>query len=158
MSIDVEAKQFSISAVAAAAGCKRVTLDAWRNRNHLFADTVTGTKEEKSLSFTDACVARAVKVLTDARINTADAIAVADAEMRAQITILLSQREPFSTLFGFHIGSSNKKDRAFCYMFAAEDFAALMAKTDGSMFVFDVTVIIDHVRKALKIPASSEGK
>lgn len=147
----IEAKQFSISAVAMAAGCRRVTLDAWRNRNHLFADTVTGTKEEKLLSLTDACVARAVKVLTDAGINTADAISVADDDMRAQIMILLSQPGPFSTFFGFHKGSRNKKDRLSCYVFAPEDIAETMDETNGVMIVFDVAAIINHVLKALKI-------
>lgn len=151
MSIDIEAPLFSISEVADAAGCLRVTLDAWRNRNHLFADTVTGTREKKRLSLTDACVARAVTMLTDAGINTADAIAVADDEMRAQIMILLSQPEPFSTYFGFHMGSRNKKDRLSCYLFGPDDLAKRMAKTNGVMIVFDVTVIIDHVRAALKI-------
>jgi hypothetical protein len=154
----IDAKQFSISAVAEAAGCPRVTLDAWRNRNHLFADTVTGTKEEKLLSLTDACVARAVKVLIDGGINTKDAVAVADSEMRAQIVILLSEPQPFATLFGYHIDIRSKKARLSSYYFQPEDFAQAMARADGMMHVFDVTAIINHVLKALKIPASRERK
>ncbi|MCC8936876.1 hypothetical protein H8A99_10355 [Bradyrhizobium sp. Arg68] len=154
MSDDIEAQQFSISEVADAAGCLRVTLDAWRNRNHLFADTVTGTREKKQLSFIDACVARAVKVLIDdARMNTADAIAVADAEMRLQIQLLLKPHEKFSTLFGIHKGGRNQDDRLSCYIFDPDGFAEMMAKTNGVMIVFDVSAIIAHVRKALKIEA-----
>jgi hypothetical protein len=170
MSIDIEAKQFSIPAVAEAAGCPRTTLDAWRNRLHLFTDTVTGTKEEKLLSLTDACVARAVKVLTDTGINAADAVSVADDSMRDQIMTLLSDAvgamlpltiddeiaDPSATLFGFHLAGPH---RMYSYIFRPDEgFAEMMAKTGGVMIVSDVTVIIHHVLKALKIPASRKGK
>jgi len=157
MIIDVDERRFPISVVAEAAGCLRVTLDAWRNRNHLFAHTVTGTKEEKLLSLADACVARAVQVMTENGISTANAIDAADTLMRLQIKRLLCEPENTSSLFGFHKGGRNKARVSF-YFFRPKDFANIMAKTNGALNVFDITMIIDHVLKALKIEFLPKSK
>jgi hypothetical protein len=157
MGIDIFEKRFTSDEVAAAAGCREGTLRQWRSRHGLLSETSTGGMEVKHFSLVDVCVVRAVQVLTTSGISTSDAIAAAvDEDMRYQITILLSEREPFSPpLFGFHL---NQEEPPSCILFHPKQMADAMAVTKGVLIVFDATMIIDHVRKALKIPASGKGK
>lgn len=165
MQIDTNEKRFTSDEVAAAAGCREGTLRQWRSRHGLLGGTVEGGMEVKKFSLVDVCVVRAVQVMTAAGSSTSDAVAatIADDEMRAQITILLSEKEPFSTLFGFRLLDRNKSARdksshVAVYMFQPEDLAEKMAQADGVLTVLDVMAVIKHVHKALKLPASRKSK
>jgi hypothetical protein len=161
MSIDYEAKQFDMETVAEAAGCPFPTLASWRLRGNLFKETVTGTKHSKFFSLTDVCIARAVKMLTDAGISTKDAINTVDhATVRLQIIALLSG-EKVSSVFGYHLNLAgrDKKRRLDTYFLEPEDnLRDMLSKTSGVMIVVDLAAVISHVLDALKIPASREGK
>jgi hypothetical protein len=149
--MDFKAPQFPIPEVADAVGCPRPTLDAWRNRVNLFADTVTRTKVEKRLSVTDACVARAVKLLTDAGITAKGAIMAADDDfVRAQIFALLSA-ETVSSVLGFRWDAKDGNEKPDIYFLEPEDFRSMLNKAGGVMIVIDLAAVIDHVLKALNI-------
>lgn len=151
MSIDINAPQFSLATIAEAAGILPATLTTWRNRHELFADTVTGTKERKFFSLADACVARAVFVLTKHGLDTPDAIWFADSHMRAQITILLAGEE-FSSLVGFYKPERGKERIAFIVFPRSDAAGELIDKTPGVLTVVNVMTIIKHVVAALKVP------
>ncbi|SFP93897.1 hypothetical protein SAMN05216330_112104 [Bradyrhizobium sp. Ghvi] len=148
----LEAPQFPIPEVADAVGCPRPTLDAWRNRLNLFADTVTRTKVEKRLSLTDACVARAVKLLTDAGISAKGAIMAADDDfVRLQIFALLSG-ETVSSVLGFRWDAKDGNEKPDLYFLDQNGFLDVLSKAGGVMIVIDLAAVVAHVCNALNIP------
>ncbi|WP_338692439.1 hypothetical protein V5279_40815 [Bradyrhizobium sp. 26S5] len=154
--MDFEAPQFPIPEVADAVGCPRPTLDAWRNRLNLFADTVTRTKVEKRLSLTDACVARAVKLLTDAGLGAKGAIMAADdGVVRLQIFALLSG-ETVSSVLGFRWNAKDGNEKPDLYFLDHDGFRDMLSKAGGVMIVIDLAAVVHHVLKALNI--SSDRK
>ncbi|MCW2084353.1 hypothetical protein ABIE85_008368 [Bradyrhizobium diazoefficiens] len=149
--MDFEAPQFPIPEVADAVGCPRPTLDAWRNRLNLFEDTVTRTKVEKRLSLTDACVARAVKLLTDAGISAKGAIMAADDDVvRAQIFARLSG-ETVSSVLGFRWNAKDGNEKPDLYFLDHNGFQDMLSKAGGVMIVIDLAAVIAHVLDALNI-------
>lgn len=159
---DIHEKRFTSSEVAAAAGCREGTLRQWRFRHGLLGGT--GATDVK-YSLVDVCVVRAVQVLTThgARISDAvpasrrspksdEVLSLVDDDLRAQITILLSDEKPFSTLFGFRLLEPDSKSVvAAAYMFQPEDLPKMLAEAGGGMFILDVMAVIDHVRAAPNI-------
>lgn len=149
--MDFEAPQFPIPEVADAVGCPRPTLDAWRNRLNLFADTVTRTKVEKRLSLTDTCVARAVKLLTDAGISAKGAIMAADDDLvRLQIFALLNG-ETVSSVLGFRWNAKDGNEKPDLYFLDHNGFHDMLSKAGGVMIVIDLAAVIAHVLAALNI-------
>jgi hypothetical protein len=142
-------KPFTSEMVADAAGCLQSTLRQWRNRNGLLNETVTGGKETKHYSVLDACVVRAVAVLTR-YMSAGYAIWFVEQFVRKQIKRLLDGKQNTSSKIGFYLPESGGNP-----VFSsdpgdgAED---LLANTEGVVVLVDLNAaVIDHVLKALKL-------
>jgi hypothetical protein len=141
-------KQFTTEQVAGAAGVPPVTFRQWRNRNKLFEQTLDGTNLHKRYSLLDACVTRAVFILS--RFMTVEfAITFAEGRVRNKIKNLLDGRD-VPTRIGFELNDIWNGQPGFSDD-PGDTTDELLSGTNGEIVLIDVQArIIEPVCKALK--------
>lgn len=150
--MDFEARKFQTSTAVAAAGCKAVTLRAWRNRNNLFPET----KENRAwnyFSIVDICIIRSIVVMTEHGIPADDAVWHAEHIQRMNFReILKGAATPH--LAGFFPGAIRGDDdpldwiepRCTFIAIGSDDAAGpLLNRTKGIITIVDLYPIIEHV-------------
>jgi hypothetical protein len=149
MSGPVHEKQFTSDVVADAAGCLEATIRQWRRRHGLLGDSVTGGKETKYYSALDACIVRAVAVLTR-YMPAHSAIWFVDNRVRSQIERLLQGKRKTSSTIGFYLPESGAEP--WFSDDPGDSTEELLANTEGVMVLVDLnTAVINRVFKVLKL-------
>lgn len=108
---------FRSSVLCAVAGCKEVTLRAWRNRNGLFPETL-GKAGCNRFSVLDICWARTVVVLTEHGLGADDAVRLVQAgflPLRWDLERILEQGPDQSRIVGFMRGEPVPKRKAMVF-------------------------------------------
>ena len=145
----VHEKQFTSDVVANAAGCLEGTIMQWRKRHGLLCESVTGGKETKYFSALDACIVRAVVVLTR-YMPAQSAIGFVDNRVRSQIDRLLQGKRKTSSKIGFYVPESGAEP--WFSDDPGETAEELLANTEGVMVLVDLnTAVINRVFKSLKL-------
>lgn len=170
--MDIRARIYQTSTLVAVAGCKSVTLRAWRHRHNLFPET-KDSKGWNYFSIVDMCVLRAVVVMTEHGLSVDDAVWQADKWLRLNFMALLED-EDTSYLHGFMRGGSASREptafvdelsgqvtttvpdhwprdasASFISISPEENVGAILGKAHGAITIFDLRVITAHVLSEL---------
>jgi hypothetical protein len=155
MPVHVYEKRFTSDVVADAAGCLEATLRQWRRRHGFLRGSVTGGRETKYYSALDACVVRAVTVLTR-YMPAHSAIWFVDNRVHSQIDRLLQGKPKTSSKIGFYLPESGA-DPVFSNE-PGDTAEELLADTEGVMVLVDLnTAVINRVFKVLKLGSPKRG-
>ncbi|RUV27678.1 MULTISPECIES: MerR family transcriptional regulator [unclassified Mesorhizobium] len=176
-------KLFSAPQVCEAAGCKQVTLRAWRRRNGLFPETLTDRRQNHFFSLRDVCMVRAIVVLTHHGLAADDAIRFAqDPTFGLRIESYIDSFLKVGThtednVVGFFMGDASKPgdrildwdsgqivdaaDRppaklTFLFFGAgAEPLISCLSNPTGAVTFVNMKTIVKHIVNALA-PSSGE--
>ncbi|WP_189587323.1 MerR family transcriptional regulator [Mesorhizobium sp. M8A.F.Ca.ET.167.01.1.1] len=178
--IAASGKQFSAPQVCEAAGCKQVTLRAWRRRNGLFPETQTDRRQNHFYSLTDVCIVRAIVVLTHHGLAAEDAIEFAQDQYFGmglghyiEEFFLNDGRSIRDSIVGFFMGDGTKPgDRIFDFdsnetvdaadrpksrltfliFGAGEDpLISCLSNPTGAVTFVNLKTIVQHVMDALAL-------
>ena len=166
----LDERAYTTSALTAAAGCEPMTFRTWRNRNGLFSE-LAGDRTWKRFTVVEACIVRAVVVMTAHGIGASYAIRFAQDDLRFQFEQLLTG-ERDTSLIGFFVGGTlgddllaftdedgatkiamqSERPESPCSLIFLEDAASLaatMSNTKGILTIIDLKALAKHVLAVL---------
>ena len=147
-----------------------MTFRTWRNRNGLFSE-LSGDRKWKRFTVVEACIVRAVVVMTIQGLPASYAIRFAQDDLRFQFEQLLTG-ERDTSLVGFFVGGTSTEDLVVfidvegeakvakqserpeppCSFIFLKDVASLaetMSRTKGILTIIDLKALAKHVLAAL---------
>jgi hypothetical protein len=141
--------EFERATLLAVSGCERESFKAMTRLNGLLARPVR-PGERRKFDLVDACVARTVKILTDAGYETSVAVAFAQDQLRPLFEAHVSGWPTADRLIGLlrldggvlsHIEFPNRR---------LTEVVAHMQALGGGIYLLDTGAIFRHVHETLK--------